>query len=95
MFEAFVQLHCRFLQLHARRETVRPLGAPTDEAINLFFDVEQRLFHVAGNPSNARGANLTAPVPAGLRLSQSKNEFTSASAAKPMMDSGESNRLGA
>ena len=46
MFEALVQLHRRFLQLHARRQTVRRLGAQTDETINLFFDVDERLFHV-------------------------------------------------
>jgi hypothetical protein len=45
MFESLVKLCRRFLQLHSRPQTVRRLGAPTDEAVNLFLDVDGRLFH--------------------------------------------------
>ncbi|HAO79975.1 MAG TPA: hypothetical protein DCQ92_13595 [Verrucomicrobia subdivision 3 bacterium] len=45
MFESLVKLCRRFLQLHSRPQTVRRLGATPDEAVNLFLDVDGRLFH--------------------------------------------------
>ena len=45
MFESLVKLRRRFLQLHSRPQAVRRLGATPDEAVNLFLDVDERLFH--------------------------------------------------
>ena len=45
MLEAFVKLRSQRLQLHPRLQTVRRFRALPDEAVNAFFDVDERLFH--------------------------------------------------
>jgi hypothetical protein len=45
MFESFVKLRSSLLQLHPRHQAVRRPCPPADMAINLFFKVDERLFH--------------------------------------------------
>ncbi len=45
MLESLVKLRRRLLQLHSRLQTVRRLCPPADEAVNLFLDVDEGLFH--------------------------------------------------
>lgn len=44
-FEGLVKLHRRVLQSHPGLPTVGRLRAPPDEAVNLFLDVDEGLFH--------------------------------------------------
>ena len=44
-FESLVKLHRSLLQSHSSLPTVRRFRAPPDEAVNLFLDVDERLFH--------------------------------------------------
>ena len=44
MIERFVKLRTQRLQLHSRLQAVRRLRPPADEAVNLFLDVDERLF---------------------------------------------------
>ncbi len=45
MVKCPVQPYCRFLQLHSRPQAVRRARPATDEAVDLFLDVDERLFH--------------------------------------------------
>jgi hypothetical protein len=67
MPEALVQPRRRGLQLHARPQTVRGAGAPPDQAVNLFLDVDQRCFH--GASISRRSAPRKLPEKLKLRFS--------------------------
>jgi hypothetical protein len=43
-----VQFHRQGLQLHATFEGVGRLGAPPDDLVDPFLDVDERLFHYLG-----------------------------------------------
>lgn len=45
MLESLVKFQSRRLHLHPRLQSVGRLGATPDEAVNLFLDVDKRLFH--------------------------------------------------
>ena len=47
MLESLVKLRRRGLQLHSRPQAVRRACPPTDKAVNLFFEVDEWLFHAA------------------------------------------------
>lgn len=51
MFESFMKLCRRLLQLHPCLQADRRLSAPPDEAVNLFLKVDERLFHDAASIS--------------------------------------------
>ena len=54
MFESLVKFRSQCLQLHSRLPTVRRTGAPSDEAVNLLFDVDEWLFHGAASISGVQ-----------------------------------------
>jgi len=66
MFESFVKLCRRLLQLHPCLQAVRRLGAPPDKAVNLFLDVDERLFHDAASISCDLGQSKRPAAGAGL-----------------------------
>jgi hypothetical protein len=45
MLEGAVKFNRRLLQLHASFQTVGRSGVATDKSVNLFFQVDKRLFH--------------------------------------------------
>ena len=47
MPESHVKLCRRFLHLHARLQSIRRPGPAPDEAVNLFLNIDERLFHDA------------------------------------------------
>lgn len=49
MLKSLVKLHSQRLQLHPRLQTVRRLRSLADDAVNVFFDVDERLFHGAAS----------------------------------------------
>ncbi len=51
MFESSMKLHSQLLQLHPGLPSVRRLCPPPDKAVNLFLDVDERLFHDAASMS--------------------------------------------
>ena len=45
MLESRVKLQSRCLKLHAGFPTIGRFRPPADKAVNLFFDVDERLIH--------------------------------------------------
>ena len=45
MFESLVKFESRRLHPHSSLQSIRRFDAPPDEAVNLFLDVDERLFH--------------------------------------------------
>jgi len=45
MLECLVKFQSRGLHPHSGLKPVRRSGAPADEAVNFFLDVDERLFH--------------------------------------------------
>jgi hypothetical protein len=55
MLEGTVKFHSSGLQLHAGLQAVGRFGAPADKSINLFLQVDKRLFHNAATIGPAAG----------------------------------------
>ena len=47
MLESFVELQSGCLKLHSGFPSVGRLRPAANEAVNIFFDVDERLFHAA------------------------------------------------
>jgi hypothetical protein len=78
LLERLVKLQSGCLQLHAGFPAVGRLGAPADKAVNLLFDVDERLFHgakaYAFNRGNASGAKQFASITDGHSAAQPQSK---------------------
>ena len=68
MLETLMKLCRQFLQLHSGAPRIRRLGPPSDEAVNLFLDVDERLFQGVFSLSHCARHSKQHPIPSQLTI---------------------------